>query len=298
MYNQLIDVIRGIFRNAMMEQDGNIAIDREPFVTGIFPTNTATSSSYLTQNNQILPPCKFVTHHSRSGINPLVDSAGYLFSLIGKLKQTTSQRNLAQLQQELLQEINLFQEAAKSRGYSAELVLVSSYALCAVLDDTIANTTWGNQGHWQESNLLTAFNPESAHQDRFFVILERISKDPVTYIDVMELMYICLSLGFKGSYRTTDYSHNQLEQITNALYKQIRTHQGDFSKTLSPFYLRPAQITKKEIKKPSAWSMPWIVSGIVLLLFTGLSYMLDNISHKTYEELTHIGKSVPYEAHS
>lgn len=255
----------------------------------------AAATEAVVVNNQQLITQKFVTHTPKSGLNPLVDAAAYLFSILGKLKQLKSYRQLAGLHKELLSEINNFQEAARTQGYSSEYILASRYAICATLDDIISNTSWGTQGQWDSYSLLVAFNPDNNTHDRFFIILERIAKDPAIYIDLMEFLYICLSLGFKGSYRSTEFNNNQLENITHSLYKQIRTQRGDFNKTLAPYPIRANYSHKKNSKKTSITWIALVTSSVILLIFIGLSCMLNTISNQAYQELTHIGKTIIYE---
>lgn len=272
-----------VIRHAVIEQDPPFSLTKN--------TANEQTNSHLLLHNQ------FITHHPKSGINPLVDAAAYLFSSMGKLKQLKSYRHLNKLHKELITEINLFQDAAKAHGYSSEYILVSRYALCAALDDIILNTPWGGQGQWNSFSLLTVYNQDSSQQERFFLILERIIKDPALYIDVMELMYICLSLGYKGNYRSTEFSNQQLEKIIHALYKRIRAHHGDYSKTLSSFSSRP-QPVKPSSPPVSYWFVFLITAITILLLFIGLGYSLDLISNHAYQELMHIGKSILYESHA
>jgi type IV/VI secretion system ImpK/VasF family protein len=250
-------------------------------------------------SKQLLTRGKFISHHPKAGVNPLVDSAAYLFSIIGRLKQIKSYRHLNKLHKELVTEINTFQEVAKSHGYSSEYILVSRYALCVTLDDIITHTAWGEGGQWDNYNMLTTFSQESAQQERFFIILERLIKDPNLYIELMEFMYLCLSLGFKGSYRLTEYSNNQLEQICNGLYKRIRAHHGDFSKTLSPFPVKSMPSLKKTVsqKKPAVGFTMIMTACAILVVFIGLGFLLDTMSNRAYQELLHVGKSLLYENH-
>lgn len=260
--------------------------------------STNTTPVKAAPSTQLLLPSKFITHHPKAGINPLADAAAYLFSVAGKLKQLKTYRHLSKLHKELVQEINTFQDAAKAQGYSSEYILVSRYALCTTLDDIIINTPWGGQGQWENHSLLTAFNQEAFTQERFFLILDRITKDPGLYIDLMEFMYLCLSLGFKGSYRSTEFSNNQLEQITHSLYKHIRAHHGDFNKTLSPFPVRPNATHHKPSANPTPIFLIVLTTvTIILSLFVGLGFLLDTISNQAYRELMHIGKSILYETH-
>lgn len=238
---------------------------------------------------------KFINHHPKCGLNPLADAAAYIFSIIGKLKQLKSYRHLNKLHKELVQEINHFQEALKNHGYSSEYILVSRFAICATLDDVIANTLWGAQGQWDNYNMLAVFNQDTMNYERFFIILERIIKDPAQYIDVMELMYICLSLGFKGPYRATEFGINQLEQITNTLYKRIRAYRGDFTKTLAPYLIKPTRSVKTTTHRIPLWLVILMTLTAILGIFVGLGYLLDTISDQAYQELMHIGSSLLYE---
>lgn len=260
--------------------------ESEPFIS---------APSTKTQTDQSLLTNKFITHQPKSGLNPLADAAAYLFSIIGKLRQLKSYRHLSKLQKELIQEINHFQDAIKSHGYSSEYILVSRFALCATIDDVIANTLWGGQGQWETFNMLAVFNQDAMNHERFFIILERIIKEPAQYIDVMELMYICLSLGFKGNYRTTEFGNSQLEQITNALYRRIRIHRGEISKTLAPYPIKPSYTSKSSNNGIPLWLIISVTVTIILVLFMGLGYMLDTISDQAHQELMQIGKSLLYD---
>ncbi len=254
-----------------------------------------TSSISKAPTDSSLLSNKFITHHPKFGLNPLVDAAAYLFSIIGKLKQLKSYRHLNKLQKELVQEIDHFQEAARAQGYSSEYVLVSRFAICATIDDVISNTFWGGQGQWDNYCMLAVFNQEAMNQERFFVILERLIKDPTQYIDVMELMYICLSLGFKGNYRATEFGSSQLEQITNALYKRIRIYHGNFNKTLAPYPIKATHPIKATSTTIPLWIIVTITMTVIMVMFISLGYMLDTISAQANQELMQIGKSLLYD---
>lgn len=264
---------------------------------GIISTDPSIIEGIPAGNTQhLVIPQKFITHHPKSGLNPLADCAGYLFSLVGKLKLLKSYRHLSKLQKDMIDAIRSFEEAAKTLQYSGECILVSRYAMCATVDDVFANTPWGAQGQWDSYRLLAAFNQEAPHQDRFFVILERIIKDPVLYIDVMEFMYICLSLGYKGQYRSTEYSNNQLEQITNTLYKRIRAHRGDFCKKLSPYPIKALPLMPRTTQLDlTRWLILFATATSLAALFTGFGWMLNHVANQTYHDLMQMGHVSSYE---
>jgi type VI secretion system protein ImpK len=248
------------------------------------------SSTYKVKNlnsSSHLLPSRIMTHHPNAGLNPIVDAAGYLFSVIGKLKHIKLYRQLNKLQDELILEITAFQDTIKNLGYNSEYIVVCQYILCATLDEIISHTPWG-QNQWDQYSLLSAFKQDTHHQDKFFTILERAIKEPSLYIDLMELMYLSLSMGYKGQYRTTEHSQYQLEQITNNLYQHIRAYRGSFSKMLSPLPLRGnrSPINKATQANTSIGLICIVTACIIMGIFVSLSYLMDVISNEAYKNIS------------
>lgn len=266
-------------------------------------TTEQTQINHLSLNNiknyhatQLLLPNRLVTHTPKAGLNPLVDAASHLFSIIGKIKYIGSYRQLGKLQKELTQEIHAFQQTVESLGYNTEYILVCRYILCATIDDLICDTTWGGSGQWDSYSLLVTFNQDPQHQDKFFTILERALSEPALYIDLMELSYLCLCLGYKGQYRNNPHNYDQLEQISNNLYKHIRAHRGNISKVLSPTPYRPAATTQKSAKHYSPLFIFFVMTCIIMTIFVSLSYLMDVISNEAYKNITQINIAVSNEA--
>lgn len=236
-------------------------------------------------SSPLLLSSRSITHAPKAGLNPLVDAAGYLFSVLGTLKQLKAYRQPSKLQKELIQEITQFQETVKNQGYNAEYIMVCRYLLSATFDDIISNTSWGGQGQWESYSLLSTFNQDTQHQDKFFTILERAIKEPALYIDLMEFIYICLSMGYKGQYRSTEHSQYQLEQITNNLYKHIRAYRGSFSKTLSPSSFKTSKTFKKSAESTSPLFLFFVTGCIIMSIFVSLAYLMDVISNEAYQHI-------------
>jgi len=272
----------------------------EDDTTGIESIENA--MTHYNPTTQMLLSSKIVTHTPDAGLNPLVDAAAYLFSIMGKLKHTKKQRDLGKLKEELLKEIEAYRENAKTYSYKSELLdeylPVTCYALCVTLDDIIASMPWGNEGRWDEHSLLVAFNQNGISRESFFLILEHLIRDPAQYIDVMEFMYICLSLGFKGHYNSSTLDHDHLEQIINALYKRIRAFRGDFSKTLSPFLIKSRTLHPAPPKKMPTWLVVLLACNVIVVLFAGAKYFLDISSNKVYQNLNRTEKATAYELHN
>lgn len=231
---------------------------------------------------------RLITHHPDSGFNPLVDRAAYLFTLIARIKHIKWDRQLKKLQKDLNLAFKTFEQTSAQLGYPHEQIVICRYALSATIDDLIAATVWHKQ--WMK-NLSTIQGPR---EETFFTILTRLSKNPSQFIDILELMYLCLSLGYKGPYRNISNGPIQLEQITDRLYKHIRRFRGNTSKTLSPFPMkakRTLQIMPRQQFSPLFIFL--VTTCMILTIFIGLSYLTDVISNEAYQHITAMQKSYP-----
>lgn len=238
-----------------------------------------------------------ISHHPKAGLNPLADAASTLFTAIGKLKQTKAGCQWTLLQKELIQTVITFQETITKLGYQPEYVIVCRYIMCATIDDIINNTSWGKEGLWEPYALIPALNQDAAREDKFFSILERAIEEPAHYIDLMELMYLCLSLGYKGQYRSTDQNQYELEQITHALYKHIRAYRGGFSKQLSPVPLKTAHNPNSPRADTSlpTWMILLISACFVMVLFIALGYLMETLSNEAFKNIAALQPMLSHE---
>lgn len=263
------------------------------------------------RTTQILLTTKPPIHIPEAGVNPLVDAASYVFSIMGKLHHTKYYKNLEKLHAELFKEIENFRDTVQSLHYKAdyldEYILISCYALCSALDNIIANTTWGNQGKWSPYSLIHSFNKDSLSHENILIILERLVCAPDIYIDVMEFIYICLNLGltFSQSDHLAEFTQEQLEQITYSLYKRIRGYRGNYSKVLSPFAIKP--VTPNDIRayqnRSAKWLKIMLTGSIVAAFFTGVNYWVDQqldepLQQLSQTELRNHEKSTNLHAHT
>jgi type VI secretion system protein ImpK len=108
----------------------------------------------------------------------------------------------------------------------------------------------------------------------------------------MELMYICLSLGYKGQYCHPS-DHDPLEQITDQLYKHIRVYRGSFSKILSPMLSKPASNTTPD-KTHSLILIFFVTACMIMTIFVSLGYLTDIISNGAYTKIAKMEKSTTH----
>ena len=170
------------------------------------------------------------------GNTPLVHAAVPLLALAGRLRGQIANADIESLRRQAMQEIRTFEERARRAEVAAEDVLAARYALCTVLDEAVLNTPWGAQSDWSTQSLLVTFHREAAGGEKFFQILDRVSGEPQRYRALLELLYVCLALGFEGKYRLDDRGAARLADIREALYRRIEGVQEAVEPELSPHW--------------------------------------------------------------
>jgi len=160
---------------------------------------------------------------SLGGLNPLVAMANPILGAVPQIRRTLKHSDPAMLRASLRDQLESLQTSAMSAEIPDATAEAAVYALCALLDESAASTPWGLS--WAENGLLKELRGESGGGEGFFALLDRTSAEqsPASEdkADLLELLYICLALGFEGRYRNAEGGRRALEQIAGGLYEVI-----------------------------------------------------------------------------
>ena len=224
--------------------------------------------------------------------NPLVRSAGTLFALARKLKNTISHKDVVRLRLSILKMLNRFNQDALQQGGGKEGVHFACYALCALIDEIVLETPWGNQSNWNHESLLGTLFNDARGGEKFFQILERSAWSPAENIDLLEFLYICLGLGFQGKYAITQGGGEQLAILTRNLYQTIRTHRGGPDRFLSSTWQGETESPRRDRFLP-LWVVPVAAVGLASLMFYFFNSAINRSSLDAEAKLNQIGRRVP-----
>ncbi len=187
-----------------------------------------------------------------------------LLSVVPTIRRTLSHQNPLALRDYLLREMTEYEATARRANVSPEHILIGRYALCTMIDETVMVMPWGANSSWSRESLLVTLHKEGFGGEKFFLLLDKALEDPRRNLPLIELMYICLALGFEGRYRVIDNGRSQLEALRDRVYNVIRRERGEFDRDLSPHW-RGVQKTAKPLVRQVP---PWIVAaGMLLFVF-------------------------------
>jgi type VI secretion system protein ImpK len=222
-------------------------------------------------------------------VNPLIAAASGLLSEVVQLKHSYHAEDLYALKERLTTAIKLFEHRAFGEGAESGQVMAARYVLCTVIDEAVVTTPWGNESEWSQMSLLSNFHNETFGGEKFFQLLERLTRNPVKHLQMLELMYLCLALGFEGKYRVLPRGMLELEAIRDSVYRQIRQLRGDIPRELSPHW-QGLQDGRRSLVRIVPW---WLVALFTLIclgvLYGGFAWVLGEQRESVlqpYEQLT------------
>lgn len=210
----------------------------------------------------------------RNSLNPLISAASKLLGAIIKLRTTMNHNNVPDLHKRLTREIQNFERDAKQLSLTPETVLTARYLLCSVVDEIVLSTPWGAASGWSQHSLLSLFHKETSGGEKCFLILQRTLETPGTHLQLLELFYLCLSLGFQGKYRLVQRGYEQLEQIRENLYRTIESHRPAMERDLSPHWEGCVERKTRLIQYVPMWVIASVVLGVLAATFSGYRWWL------------------------
>lgn len=223
------------------------------------------------------------------GLNPLVQAASPLLLRMGQMRNAPASIDVPSLRRSALDEIRRFEERARAAGVRNEIVLAARYVLCAGLDEAVLSTPSGAQSEWAQHPLLVALHREAWGGEKFFEMLDRIVVDPGRHIDLIELQYLILALGFTGKYQMMERGHEQLADLQHNLHRTIQNQRGAAAAELS-LQWRGLEDQRSRLIRYVPW---WVVvaAALAILSVTFAIYYtkLANQASPLHERLAQIG---------
>lgn len=212
------------------------------------------------------------------GMNPLVAAANPLLAAVPRIRASANHPDPAALRDTLLRQIASFEQTARTRGVAPESIVVARYALCTTIDEAVAHTPWGGTAQWAKASLLVTLHREVSGGEKFFQLLNKMAGEPGANVDLLELFYVCLALGFEGRFRIIDGGKAQLETVRERLADMIRKQRGEYERDLSVNWRGETTQVKKIGSLLPLWATAMIAALVLLGVYIYLSFNLNESS--------------------
>ena len=258
-------------------------VSKPAAITPSMAAQPTASSAASAQGFSLPPPGQGNT--SAVFINPLVHCANDVIDRMASLKCSAlgnnainggdaSVRDPSLFRDETVRQIRDFEWRCGQQGIDEESTLYARYIICTVLDEFATKTPWGGNGVWSSQSLLSQFHDETGGGEKFFQILEHLQTQPATYLPVLELMYISMSLGFEGKYSLENRGNVEIENLRDNLFHLMRLQRGEAERDLSPHWQGVSEKRYTLMKHIPVWVFSAIAGVVLLVLYSGFSYQL------------------------
>jgi type VI secretion system protein ImpK len=210
-----------------------------------------------------------------------------------QIKNRAVHNNIESLRDRVVAEINAFERKITPLGLSLQTIRAARYALCATIDDIVLNTPWGSRSLWTQRSMVGTFHNEVVGGDRFWDLLNDLKRDAAVNLDLLELLYFCITLGFEGKYRVLPRGASELILVREDLYRLIRNNRGEFERTLSPHWEGVKAAHRRLRDLVPKWMVALAAVGALALLYTVFTLLLNSRSDVAYEALNGLPPTSP-----
>ena len=226
-------------------------------------------------------------------LNPLVAAAAPLLGLAVRLKNRAQHNDVEALRDRVIGEINTFERTVTPLGLPVQTLRAAKYVLAALLDDLVLNTPWGSRSVWSTKSMVGTFFTETWGGDRFFDLLAQLKKDPAVNLNMLELVFFCLALGFEGKYRVAQRGASELTLVREDLFRLIRNNRGEYERELSPRWKGVPAAHRGLVALVPTWVVAAVTAALLALCYAGYSFALADRSDASFERLAALPPNGP-----
>jgi len=205
----------------------------------------------------------------------LPDLCADLFSFCLQLQRSKDPGDAESLRLKIDDLFRTLENRAKQLEISDENFHLAKYAICAYVDEMILASDWAAvKDVWSGRPLQMEYFNDFAAGEEFFHKLDplRQSQD-LKKIDVLEVYYTCLSLGFKGMHADLQ-GIEKLKTLMETVSRDIRRARSKTDNNALSTNWQPPDTMPQAVKNFPAWVVVIVAGGLLLLIFILLAILL------------------------
>ena len=196
-----------------------------------------------------------------------------LFLIVIRMREAEDLGDPASLRKLIGFYLDLFEKNCKAINIPADSIQEAKYALVALIDETVLSVAGICRDYWFTRPLQLDLFGDNIAGEEFYNKLQKMLLETEKKKDVLEIYYICLSLGFEGRYKL--FNAEERVTIMDELGRKIRRTRIRSSSGISPHGARSDSTRRR---RSSGFLFPiWLavvlLAGGVAALYTSLFLM-------------------------
>ncbi len=207
--------------------------------------------------------------------NPLLAAAANLLILFGRLRTGMVEMQAEPLMNHVVREIEAYERNAVQEGADPQEAQIGTYVLCGTADDIVQNLPGTDKGTWLQYSMVARFFQKRDSGVGFFQEAEKAMQAPAQRYGLLELMLVCLSLGFEGQYRTMPNGAVELARIRSAIYETLRRVKPRPDEDIAVNWQAVPMAAKKRLGGLPMWVAASIAGVLVVAGYAGMSTYIN-----------------------
>lgn len=213
--------------------------------------------------------------------NPILALISPLLTLASKVRKADQHPDLDEFHRYAVDQIRYYQSIGWGCEANQETAAYISYALCALIDETVQNTPWGLNSDWGSKSLLITFHQEAWGGKKFFQYLNEFIQRPAASLMLLEMYYSCLAMGFEGEYRTQNNGRRNLDVLRDEVFIAISRQRSNDDARLSLAWQGVSEKAQGINRYLPLWIIATVTAAIVLSIYISLMWQINNTSDDT-----------------
>jgi type VI secretion system protein ImpK len=192
-----------------------------------------------------------------------------LFLIVIRMREAEELGDPAALRKLIMYFIDLFKKNCITAGLGKDAVDEAVYAIVALIDETVLSVPGACRDYWFDRPLQLDLFGDNIAGEEFYIKLQKILAQAEKKKDVLEIYYLCLSLGFEGKFKIMNPEERTV--LLEETGRKLRRTKIRVSSNLSPHgnrtdYIRPQ-------KKISGFGIPIWVGAVAAAGLTVAVYL-------------------------
>ncbi len=196
--------------------------------------------------------------------NKLMEAAMPLLGLAVRIRGLHEFDGIEALHARLVNEMQGFQQEIEMAGYDDATVLASRYIMCSAVDEAVLSRPWGADSNWPERPLLSVYHNETWGGEKVFAILDRVMDESHRFVDLLELTYYVVALGFEGRYHVMHNGQSRLDALLGSVQTLLEKHRGPVPERLMNPDPNIYETRQRMTRQFPVWGI-WVIAGLLLV---------------------------------
>lgn len=203
--------------------------------------------------------------------------------LVLSLRESTSYGSESEMRTTIRDHLEQMAREAKRAGFGSDDIKELEYPLVAFIDETILNSDWTHRQAWKSNPMQLERFGETVAGERFFERLERIRAGGEAKLDLLEIYYYCLALGFQGKY---GLGGDRLRKLTTEVRKELGFPRSEPDRSpLSAYGRRSGQRASSEAETIPFLRIAAICAAVIVVSWIIFAFLMEQAERGALRQL-------------